>query len=45
MFIKMSPMVGDGWLRRITALFGHLISTVSLMSFPLGTITSRFSGA
>ena len=29
-------------LRRISVLFAHLISTRSLMSFPLGAITGRF---
>ena len=40
--IKMSLIVGDGCLKRITDLFAHLISTHSLMSFPLRTTTGRF---
>ena len=39
----MSSVVGDGCLRRIAALFEHLISTHSLMSFLLGTTMAGFT--
>ena len=42
-FVNADLVVGDGCIRRITALFAHLISAHNLMSFPLGTITGSFS--